>query len=355
MIPVMKPKLPSFDLVSKYLRSIDESRIYSNFGPLVKTLESRYAEYLGVQENQVVAFSNATMAIQGCVEISEVKQWVVPNYTFAATAHSVLQARKQLLLVDVSLADWKIDTCLIPLGQVGIIPVMPFGCTVNLADYFEWDSVVVDAAASLGAPLIGAQTMKPTHFVIYSLHATKVLGAGEGAIIVCGSAEYAQKLRSWANFGFVAARSSSFIATNAKMTEITASYGLASLDQREAEEYEWVEALTAKNRLVLEAGISNISDIYLGFRPYWIHETHGDVELLSKYLEDRGIGTRTWWPIPLSEMPAFCQAPLIGENKNAKRLSSAHIGLPFWREIPLSLIDKIVSELQIYRQKLSMD
>lgn len=89
--------------------------------------------------------------------------------------------------------------------NVGIIPVMPFGSPVNIEDYLNWDCVVIDAAASLGSTLENVEKLKPDHFIVYSLHATKVLGAGEGSIVVCGSEDNAKKLCAWANFGFTEA------------------------------------------------------------------------------------------------------------------------------------------------------
>src|SRR3990172_5815553 len=48
IIPIMQPKLPIAQHLLPYLNRIDESRIYSNFGPLVIQLEERLAEHYGV-------------------------------------------------------------------------------------------------------------------------------------------------------------------------------------------------------------------------------------------------------------------------------------------------------------------
>ncbi len=46
-IPVMRPKLPPVEALLPYLREIDESRWYSNFGPLLRRFQSRLAEHFG--------------------------------------------------------------------------------------------------------------------------------------------------------------------------------------------------------------------------------------------------------------------------------------------------------------------
>jgi dTDP-4-amino-4,6-dideoxygalactose transaminase len=341
-IPVMKPKLANFGMAEKYLREIDLNRIFTNYGPLVKQVECRYADYLGVKPESVVALANATLAIQGCVQISHLRKWAIPNFTFAATAHAVACAGKELQLVEVSRSDWKLNLDYLDSNNLGIIPVMPFGSPVNIGDYELWDHVVVDAAASLGSTLTNVEKLKPDQFIVYSLHATKVLGAGEGSIVICGSEENAKKLRAWANFGFTETRESSFLATNSKMTEFVAAYALAALDQKDVEEAEWTKVLAYKNELLREIDILNISDLYPGFRPYWIFQLQDNTGSLVENLNKGGIGNRSWWSTPISSMPAFSQLEIIGGNTISSDLSTRLIGLPMWRDLSLNTIEKIV-------------
>lgn len=178
--------------------------------------------------------------------------------------------------------------------NVGIIPVMPFGSPVNIEDYLNWDCVFIDAAASLGSTLENVEKLKPDHFIVYSLHATKVLGAGEGSIVVCGSEDNAKKLCAWANFGFTETRNSNFLATNAKMSEIPAAYALAALDQKDVEQAEWTKVLNFKEKRLREMGMLNIWDLYPGFRPYWIFQIQDHTKNLIENLNRNQIGNRTW-------------------------------------------------------------
>lgn len=349
-IPVMKPKLAKFDMAEKYLREIDLNRVFTNYGPLVKQVEYRYADYLGVKPENVVALVNATLAIQGCVQISKIRKWAIPNFTFAATAHAVACAGKELQLVEVSRSDWKMNLNYFNSSNVGIIPVMPFGSPVNIGDYELWDHVIVDAAASLGSTLTNVKKLKPDQFIVYSLHATKVLGAGEGSIVICGSEENAKKLRAWANFGFTETRESSFLATNAKMTEYVAAYALAALDQKDVEEAEWTKVLDHKKKLMEEIGMLNISDLYPGFRPYWIFQLQDNTESLIQNLNKEGIGNRTWWSRPISSMPAFSQLEILGGNSISLNLSTRLIGLPMWRDLSFNTIEKIAEIIRLSRK-----
>src|SRR5437762_9655091 len=62
-IPIMRPRLPSADRLAPYLKSIDASRLYTNFGPLALSLEARLAEHYGLNEGTVATVANATLGL----------------------------------------------------------------------------------------------------------------------------------------------------------------------------------------------------------------------------------------------------------------------------------------------------
>jgi|688.fasta_scaffold1092818_1 hypothetical protein len=67
MIPVLRPKLPLASKLQPYLEEIDNSNIYTNFGPMVENLTSRLAEYLGLEQDSVVLLSSATAALEDAI------------------------------------------------------------------------------------------------------------------------------------------------------------------------------------------------------------------------------------------------------------------------------------------------
>jgi dTDP-4-amino-4,6-dideoxygalactose transaminase len=151
-IPVMKPVLPTFDKYEKYLLEIDQAGIYSNRGPLVTRLEHRYAEKLGISNpDLVVLCSNATVALQGFMQLSEVPTWRVQSFTFPATVHAAVQSGKKVILEDIDPTTWMISPDSIQdKAKEGIVPVLPFGAGLNAAVYSHLDHVLIDAAASIG-------------------------------------------------------------------------------------------------------------------------------------------------------------------------------------------------------------
>ena len=101
LIPIMKPNLPKYKSVKKYVKTMERNRIYSNYGPLVEELESRFAEYFGVEKELVVLCANATLAIQGTAYLMPIQKFHVPAYTFPASINAVLNSGKEIQLCDI--------------------------------------------------------------------------------------------------------------------------------------------------------------------------------------------------------------------------------------------------------------
>ena len=67
VIPVCKPKLPSYKIIP-YLKTIDNNRFYSNFGPLSNSLEERSLT-MGYTKNVVALSSSGTQALETALKI----------------------------------------------------------------------------------------------------------------------------------------------------------------------------------------------------------------------------------------------------------------------------------------------
>ena len=125
------------------------------------------------------------------------------------------------------------------------------------------------------------------------------------------------------------------------MTEFVAAYALAALDQKDNEEAEWTKVLSYKKKLMEEMGTLNISDLYPGFRPYWIFQIQDKTKSLIDNLNKNGIGNRTWWSTPISRMPAFSHCQIVGGDSVSLELSARLIGLPLWRDLSLNTVEQI--------------
>lgn len=350
-IPVAKPLLPTAEQIAPILRKIDGNRIYSNFGPVNKCLIQAYAKYFCVNENQIVLLSNATLALTGLLELSPIKKWIIPNFTFTATGLAALAARKNLFLTDVCKDCMNLKKSFFPnefdSNSFGILPVAPFGTQLDYNELLEFEHVIIDAAASIGSIENLKNNLKDSWSIVFSLHATKVYPAPEGSVVICGNTAKAAQLRQWSAFGFDSNRISKYVGTNAKLSEIHAAYALASLDNREIEYLEWKSNLDFAKKSVLNK--NNFIDFGPGIRPYWLCRSENSEEkaFLESKLDKHGIGFRNWWEIPLSSMPAFKNEinVKIVSDINSIYLSAVLTGLPMYRDLPkkdISFISEIL-------------
>jgi dTDP-4-amino-4,6-dideoxygalactose transaminase len=186
-IPVMWPKLPTLERLSPYLKRIDLSRVYTNFGPLACSLEERLASHYGLGGGMVTTVANATLGLMLALTAQGARPGslcMLPAWTFIASAHAAVMAGLVPYFVDVSPETWTIDAEAIadeiaraPAGVGAVMPVAPYGRPIDIASWDRFRArtglpVVVDAAA-------GFDTIKPGETpVVVSLHATKVMGVG---------------------------------------------------------------------------------------------------------------------------------------------------------------------------------
>ena len=347
-ISIFRPKLPVADLVFPYLQSIDESNIYSNRGPLVRGLEARYAQMFNVEISRVVILANATLALQGLTTILDVSTMKAPDFTFAATGHAVLNSGKNLELVDIDSSTWQMSIPELNSGQsTGYMPVMPFGAAIPLREWNEIPNVIFDAAASLGSTLPELGLLNDSSAVVFSLHATKVGGCGEGSVIVCGSDAMAEKLQRWGNFGFSEDRTAGTLGTNAKMSEYQAAVGHAVLDFWQDELNEWRFSNKLANELSIRFEFDSITSYYKGVSPYWITQFKDKKirDHVAFHLASKGVSTRNWWATPLSEMPAFAQYSKGMRNENSMHACETSLGLPMYRGLSADITEFIVREI----------
>jgi hypothetical protein len=138
---IMRPKLPSADRLTPYLKSIDASRTYSNFGPLALSLEDRLSEHYGLIQGTVTTAANATLGLAIALAAQRPPPGslcAIPAWTFVASAHAALMAGLVPYFVDVEPETWAIDANKLaddlarapaPIGAV--MPVAPGPCQVG--------------------------------------------------------------------------------------------------------------------------------------------------------------------------------------------------------------------------------
>lgn len=330
-----------------YLAEIEEVGIYGNFGPQVNAMETEFSELVGVPNSQLVSASNATLALQGAMLVLGCQSWVVPSWSFAATAHSALLQDAKVYFGDVQANTWALSPSGVESGE-GAVVTAPFGAQVTIGQ--EWNHVsalVIDAAAAVGAfPVICEGFNRPWATVV-SLHATKVLGIGEGAFVVFSTAELASRFRQWTNFGFFGSRESESPGTNAKLSEVSAAIARLRLARWAEERSTWQSTRLYVHELCARLGINPPFSSKSWISPYWIVDlpSADTKSRLVRRLALESIETRDWWSSGCHNMPAFAGIEHRHPLKVTEHLASVSVGLPYFRSISERELDAIGSIL----------
>lgn len=357
-LPVARPRMPRAEALFPYLKRIDEGRTYSNFGPLVSELEGRLAQRLGVDPACVVTVANATagltLALQTIVtEAGGVREpggyCLIPSWTFVATAHAVSAAGLTPFLVDVDETSWAMtpDIARAALARIdgpvaAVMPVAPFGAPMDVAawDLFTADTgipAVIDAAAGHDAVRAGRSP------AVVSLHATKILGAGEGGYVVCHDPDLIVGIKRRSNFGFHGARNAEVTGGNAKMSEYHAAVGLASMDSY-ATDIAGFRAVAAayRQRLARRQWVG----FQVGFGSEWCGSVcvarfvGADQQRIIARLDAIGVGNRAWWGAGVHAQSAFAGLPRL-PLPVTEMLAQETLGLPYFVDMTDTDVERV--------------
>src|SRR6202167_862990 len=170
-IPLVRPAPPRLSLAVHKLRSLEESGIFSNYGPVNTRFEEEMLERFFGGEGACTTVCNATIGLMLAIKAAGKeavgeqpagKFALMPCFTFAATAHAALWCGLTPLLCDIHPANWAADPAAEAellaryAGKIAVVmPYATFGYPIDLEHYKRLADqlgapVVVDAAASLG-------------------------------------------------------------------------------------------------------------------------------------------------------------------------------------------------------------
>lgn len=364
-IRVLRPRLPSADELLPYLRRIDASRMYSNFGPLVLEFEGRLAEHLGMAAGGVVSSSTGTSGMVGAVLASAGRARrdrplaLMPAYTFVATAVAAQECGYSPYLTDVDAETWLIDPKRLinhpELDRVGVVmPVSTFGRPVPQAPWQEFKErtgipVIIDGAASFETVAADPGRYLGGIPVVLSLHATKSLATGEGGCVVTSDIGLATLVGQALNFGFHFTRDSCAASTNGKMSEYHAAVGLADLAGWESKRADFLRVIACYRQHLERVGLGarlvaapDVCSNYILFRCTDAAESSRVQDVLREHRAE----FRLWYGLGLHHQPYFadCSADQLWATDE---LAPCLLGLPMATDLPEASVRRIVTALAI--------
>jgi dTDP-4-amino-4,6-dideoxygalactose transaminase len=238
--PVVRSAFPAPEEWLPYLDESYAQNLFTNFGPVVNRFETALTVEFGEKDDAFIAVSSATAGLAACLIAEEVTGVVlVPAFTFPASAAAVRMAGAEPMLIDVDPVTWacdarKLGRALDRTGAEAVMLVAPFGICQDFSAHValcrsRGVRVVIDNAAGLGGGPRSRRTLRGEAYEVYSLHATKPFGIGEGGAVQT-TAEHAGAVRAAINFGFPhSAEHRGRWGINGKMSEFAAAVGMTVL------------------------------------------------------------------------------------------------------------------------------
>lgn len=354
-IKVLRPRLPTAAKLLPYLERIDDSRIYSNYGPLNAEFARRLGDLVGGSPTTLT--SNGTTAIELALRLrcDQRGHCLMPAFTFIASAHAVCNAglTPYLLETDPNSLALTPEIAAAALNSVpgpvaAVLVVSAFGAPPDFAAWTAFEKehgipVVFDAAAALTSLSgIGQQP------VCVSLHATKTLGIGEGGAIFCADRDLMARATAMTGFGFEGQeRLSSLRAGNYRISEYSAAVGLAGLDGLPERLQEMRELTSAYAQRLAGKAVR----LQPGVGTDWVTMTLNvivpaeHVAATTGRLDDAKVEWRRWWGLGCHRHPAFKDVP-TSDLSATDALAPRVIGLPFHSDLSPADLDRVAGCLQ---------
>jgi len=366
-IPVLRADLPVAEELIHWISKIDKRHIYSNFGPLLTRYESELIQRgfihcitKGIGAH-VISVSSGTTAIQAAIaalNLTKNAKVLLPSFTFGGTGLAVVAQNCEIIFAEVDPKTW----CLTPeiardiLKFTDIDLVLPVALFGMEQDVRKWDQftrdtnipVIIDAASALAHQPIGEKTI-----VIYSLHATKPLGIGEGGLVASVDQLFLRRVKEFIYFGFKDGLVTSF-GINAKVPEYAAAVGLAQLDRwnrlqnKRIKIYrEYIQKLTHLSAYIQFSALEpEKANMFMPIQFNNIELSH----FVENHFKEEGIETRRWYSPGLHQHPFFSRAKRFSTNGDGKlviteRLTEQVLCLPFHTFLTKDDIALIISRL----------
>ncbi len=366
-IPFLVPNLVKSEMFMSLFSKIESSKRYSNYGPFNSLFEDRVIKEVFDSVGAAVTVNNATsglmLAISQCKR-PNAKYALMPSFTFAATPLAAMWCELEPFFVDISKEDWCMDRRLLEevLKEFGdqiavIVPYATFGTNMDL-DYYQklhvnGFPVVIDAAASFGTTGSGGQFGKGfPGATVFSFHATKSFGIGEGGLVYSGDEEIIHRVRRAGNFGFDGGRAASLLGMNSKLSEYTAAIALATLDVYEEKKSARIRLGHYYNKYFKDFGLFNdgwVPHNIQGNVPHQFYSILCPEDRHSKdvmaSLASHQVETGSYFSPACHQQPLFSQyqsTSMTVTNDVTRRI----VSLPLWEEMKEDQVQFIAERIR---------
>lgn len=364
-------------------------------GSYVKNFEGEVEEYLHV--SHAIGCSSGTAALILALRACNVKpgdEVITTPFTFFATAESIASIGAIPVFVDVKADDYTIDETLIEAAITektkAIMPVHIFGAccemdTINAIAKKHNLRVIEDCAQAIGAEYKGKKAGTLGDVGCFSFYPTKNLGGcGDGGMVTTKDDDLAVILTSFREHGAGKNGAKALellegqkveIKTAEQATELYDPYkyfnfligynsrldavqaAVLSIKLRHLDAYNQARAHVAERYV---AGLdqrlirpSYNADQKCCWHQFVVRSQYK--EELCAFLSENGVGSGSFYPVPLHQQKAFTQKNCKNPNASlpvAEQISAESVCLPIFPEITEAQIDEVIAAVnKFYKEK----
>lgn len=251
-IPLGRPYLNK-ELILEEIGKVLDTKWISG-GPTIAKFEEALQEYIGggyavAVANGTVAIEMALMFLNGGERLSERDEVIVPSWSWVATGFAPITAGATPVWCDVNEYGVptveSIEKCITSRTRaIIIVHQMGVPCDLDAINALSEEysiPVIEDTACGFGSEYKGKKLGNSKNICTFSLQARKCLTTGEGGFVTVRTKEEAEWFKSYRAFGttvsplerdrakFLLKESFGLVASNYKISDITAAVGIAQL------------------------------------------------------------------------------------------------------------------------------
>jgi dTDP-4-amino-4,6-dideoxygalactose transaminase len=337
-------------------------------GPEITALEDEMARLLGV--GHAIAVSSGTDALLLALMALGVKagdEVITPTYSFFATAGAVARLGARPVFVDIDEATFNIDTAqaiaAITPRTKAIVPVHLFGLSADMDPLIEVASrsgipIVEDAAQAIGATYRSRPLGGLGAFGCFSFFPSKNLGAfGDAGLLTATDAGLAKRARLLRTHGMEPRYYHHLVGANFRMDALQAAILRVKAPHLE----EWTEGRRANaaryRALFRQAGLldgvtlpPDPADRRHIYNQFVIRAANRDG--LKAHLDERGIGTEIYYPVPFHLQPCFADLGYCrGDFPKAERAAAESLALPIYGGLTPAQQEAVVGAIGEFVQR----
>lgn len=359
-IPILDLK-PEIEAIWPELSEKFKEVVFSGefiLGSEVTRFEKAVAEFLGVKH--AIGLNSGTDALIIAMRAAGIKpgdEVITTPFSFFATAESISSIGAVPVFVDVDLDSmnldvYKIESAITP-KTAAIMPVHLFGRPAGMEKILTIASehglkVIEDAAQAFGAAYEGRQAGSLGDAGCFSFYPTKNLGAyGDAGLISTNDDEIAEMSRKLRNHGSIKRYHNEELGYNSRLDSLQAA--VLNLKLPLVDGYNQARRAAADHYNELLKGVEGVitPEVSAGhiFHQYTLRITEKNRDEVQAKLNELGISTIVYYPIPQDRLPVYAgQFPTYA---NSELLATQVISLPIWPQISADQQKRVVEGVKL--------